>query len=32
MILFAGRPLKLWLINSGYALIALCFGGGILAI
>ena len=32
MALFAQRPIKLWLINSGYALVALCIGGGILAI
>jgi hypothetical protein len=32
MTLFAGRPIKLWLINSGYALTALTIGGGILAI
>ena len=31
-ILFAGRTLSLWLINSGYTLISLIFGGGILAV
>jgi len=31
MILFSGRPLKLWLINSGYTLIAFLIGGGIIA-
>ena len=30
--LFARRPLKLWIINSAYALIALMIGGGILAV
>jgi len=31
-ILFAGRTLSLWLINSGYTLLSLIFGGGILAV
>ncbi len=31
-ILFAGRPFSLWLINSGYSLLAMIFGGGIFAI
>jgi hypothetical protein len=31
-LLFAGRPVTLWFINSGYTLVALTFGGGIIAI
>jgi hypothetical protein len=32
MILFEQKTLKLWLINSGYVLVALLIGGGILAV
>jgi fatty acid desaturase len=31
-LLFAGRPITLWLINSGYTFFAMILGGGILAI
>jgi Protein of unknown function (DUF1761) len=31
-LLFAGRPIALWLINSGYTFVAMVLSGGILAI